>query len=246
MAPNPKLFFFHNPKAGGVSIRSLMRSISDLLRAPVFENNMVDHRRNAADYSAFKGYDVYEGHYGREIYDQVADNHLTLTNFRDPITRIVSLYNFFRFSVQLSDEELASEVYFAVNFAKTQSFEAFVRSEDEKINVYIQDHHARQLSHSGWGLSQPADLLKACETLRTMTWFHILEESELSLRWGEQVFGLPVPELPHENRSISTTEPLIRESDMSPSTRHIILDKNKNDLRLFEHAVSELHKRVRL
>ena len=100
-----KIFFFHNPKAGGASLRRVFEShFLPEKRCPIIENNKVEHEELGGDYTRFRGYDLYAGHYGRDIFVTVNDGHSCVTNFRHPIARLLSLYNFFRFSVELTDE----------------------------------------------------------------------------------------------------------------------------------------------
>jgi hypothetical protein len=93
-----KIFFFHNLKAGGTSLRFIIESrFQAEKRCPLIELNKVDHDDLCGDYARFRGYDLYAGHYGQDIFAAVNDDHSCITNFRHPATRLISLYNFFRF-----------------------------------------------------------------------------------------------------------------------------------------------------
>src|ERR1700730_11586263 len=101
-----KIFFFHNPKAGGTSlIRLLASRFPPEKHCPLIENTKVEHDGLSGDYGRFRGYDLYAGHYGRDIFSAVNDGHAWTTNFRHPVTRLISLYNFFRFIVNLPEEK---------------------------------------------------------------------------------------------------------------------------------------------
>jgi hypothetical protein len=91
MAPT-RIFFLHNPKAGGSSLRSVLSGLSpDGSNAPMFSNAPNEDRARQADVGQYRGFDVYAGHYGYDVYEQLADGHLLFTNFRDPVQRIHSM-----------------------------------------------------------------------------------------------------------------------------------------------------------
>jgi hypothetical protein len=140
-----KIFFFHNLKAGGTSLRFIIESrFQAEKRCPLIELNKVDHDDLCGDYARFRGYDLYAGHYGQDIFAAVNDDHSGITNFRHPATRLISLYNFFRFKVNLSDEELRTERYYSVLLAKSVSFERFVSADDPRVDVYVRNSDFRQ------------------------------------------------------------------------------------------------------
>jgi hypothetical protein len=142
-----KIFFFHNPKAGGTSlIRTLESRFPPEKRCPIIENTKVEHDGLAGDYTRFRGYDLYAGHYGYDIFAAVSEGHACLTNFRHPITRLILLYNFFSCVVDLPDQELRKERFYAVRFAKAASFGRFVSSADSRVEVYVRNWHFRQLA----------------------------------------------------------------------------------------------------
>ena len=96
------LFFFHNPKAGGSSIRRVLGSLfPPAAHCPLIENTERDHERRAGNYRGFRGHRYYAGHYGHDIFRVVEDRHDPVSNFRDPAARLLSLYNFYRIRVPL-------------------------------------------------------------------------------------------------------------------------------------------------
>ena len=164
-AMSQKIFFFHNPRAGGTSlIRILESRFPPEKRSPLIENTQVEHDGLSGDFARFRGYDLYAGHYGYDIFAAVNEGHACLTNFRHPATRLISLYNFFRCMVDLPDEELRKERFYAVRFAKSASFEGFVSCADSRVEVYVRNWHFRQLANSCWSLetNEPCD--KVCRS----------------------------------------------------------------------------------
>jgi hypothetical protein len=63
MAHHNKIFFFHNPKAGGTTFRSILDNrFAAEKRCPLIENNKVEHDALFGDYERFHGYDRYAGY----------------------------------------------------------------------------------------------------------------------------------------------------------------------------------------
>lgn len=57
---HPKLFFFHLPKAAGISISQAIRQASDPRgHAPSIAHKVNHHDALAGDYNRFKGYNIY-------------------------------------------------------------------------------------------------------------------------------------------------------------------------------------------
>src|SRR3546814_4830561 len=79
----PRIFFLHNPKAGGSSLRSVFAALNNTGSiAPVFGNAPADYQSNREFVNNYRGYDLYAGHYGYDVYRAIGDGHLLVTNFR--------------------------------------------------------------------------------------------------------------------------------------------------------------------
>ena len=145
------LFFFHNPKAGGSSIRRVLGSLfPSASHCPPIENTERDHERRAGSYREFRGYRHYAGHYGHDIFQTVADRHDPISNFRDPAARLLSLYNFYRIQIPLPEDPVQRDDLYPVAFAKQVDFHRFVASDDPRIEIHTRNHHVRQLTSSVW------------------------------------------------------------------------------------------------
>ncbi len=95
-----KVFFFHNLKAAGTSVGQFLEQCSNVHYAsPVIENSQRDHERLGGQYGRFRGFQFFAGHYGYDIFSAVNDGHCAITNLRDPATRLLSLYNYYRLQV---------------------------------------------------------------------------------------------------------------------------------------------------
>jgi hypothetical protein len=234
-----KIFFFHNPKAGGTSlIRTLESRFPPEKRCPIIENTEVEHNDLSGDYAHFRGYDLYAGHYGYDIFAAVSEGHACLTNFRHPVTRLISLYNFFRCVVDLPDEELRKERFYAVRFAKSVSFEKFISSEDPRIDVYLRNWHFRQLANSCWSLGMTKGLDDVCRFIEAMPCYYVCEYSEISILWMRRALNWNLDQLPQEN--VTGEKAAISFSRLDEQTHQVICQKNKLDFAIYRYAVDRL------
>ena len=146
------IFFIHNPKAGGTSLRNLLISNYEPgAVSPTFFNAPMDYRLNKDKLSQFRGYQFYAGHYGFQTYLALREGHELITNFRSPISRIVSLYNYWRNEVPPSTLEVVHKDDAQCVFeAKEKSFSEFIRSPNKNLELYIENAHFRQLYRSNW------------------------------------------------------------------------------------------------
>jgi hypothetical protein len=217
-----KLFFLHNPKAGGSSLRALLTNlVGNAKIAPIMDDGPNLYRQSADPAEAPKGFDVYFGHCGYETYSNVRDGHSLVTNFRDPIQRIISMYRYWKFNVSLSavgglhiaDAEV-------VRLAQVLTFHDFIRSDNPDVKLYIGDFHFRQLYQSGWVKCQTSRWAKwiVRRRIQMMPWFYIAETPQASASLLRNLFpNEPDLRIPNENQSRGTVEP-VSEAD----AKHLI------------------------
>jgi len=236
-----KIFFFHCPKAGGTSIQAaLTRATPQASASPPIENDMVGHTAHS-NWEGFRGYDIYCGHYGKDIFDAVSDGHLAITNFRHPVSRIASLYNYFRYDAVLP-EQSAEDGFHAVRFAKDNDFRSFVTCCDPRVAVYTRNQHVRQLSRSPWE-NTPGSLRRARDLVTTMPWYYVCEYPDLSQIWLRDALGLgPIG---YENKTTKGDE-AIDPAELETDLVEKICLYNVDDLALYCFAVGRLLSRQSL
>jgi hypothetical protein len=236
-----KLFFLHNPKAAGTSIlRVLEAGLGERTSSPLIANTIRTHAALEGDYSAFKGYDVYTGHYGRDVFEAVQDGHAYITNFRHPVSRVISLYNYFRLAVPLKDTMSSDyEIDFAcVMAAKNHDFKTFICLDHPYIRTYTSNFHFRQLTSSPWDVALPlATLESAYAFIDGMLGFYVCEYDELSNRLLRDRLG--IASILREN--------IMRDRPDSMQMEHLdkddfrrILDMNELDFAIYRYAVGRL------
>ncbi len=244
--PGRGLFFFHNPKAGGSSINRVLGSLfPPAAHSPLIENTERDHQRRAGNYSGFRGYRYYAGHYGNDIFQAVADRHDPVSNFRDPAARLLSLYNFYRIQVALPEDAGPLDDLYPVAFAKQVDFHRFVSSGDPRIEIHTRNHHVRQLTSSAWDPGSRGDLAEATAMLERMPWFFVCEHAQRSERWGMAVFGDRFPAIPRERVTGASGGGFVAVDTIAPETLRVIRDKNTLDTALHARAVRRLLRQMR-
>lgn len=222
-----QIFFLHNPKAGGTSLRTAFKElIGDGTVAPVFSNAPNAHR-SELDLVRYRGFDLYAGHYGYDAYLKLKAEHLLFTNFRDPITRVFSIYRYWRNNITLDQltEAHPSDVRI-VELAHSLPFSKFVRADNEDLKLYISNFHFRQLHGSGWEQSR---LTRRAEwqvkrRVAKMPWFYIAETPEASTSLLHRLMpDLGNIRIPRENESYAGAEQ-IDISDVEYLTRLNVFD----------------------
>jgi hypothetical protein len=209
-------------------------------RCPIIENDKVGHERWRGEYAHFRGYDYYAGHYGRDIFEAVNDGHRCVTNFRDPIERLISLYNFFKFNVKLSEEELGTERFLAVAFAKSASFEEFVSSKDPNVDLYVRNAHFRQLANSCWVLDATKEFDGVCRFVDEMRWYYVCEYPAMSFACFRRAFDWDLPQIPRENVTRAESDKPANPATVDDRIQKLILAKNDLDFALYRYAVRRL------
>jgi hypothetical protein len=236
-----KIFFFHNPKAGGTSLISLLASrFPPEKHCPLIENTKVEHDGLSGDYARFRGYDLYAGHYGRDIFAAVNDGHAWITNFRHPATRLISLYNFFRYTVNLPEEELRTDRFYAVRFAKSENFGKFVSSDDPRVEVYVRNWHFRQLADSCWSLEITNRFDEVHRFIDAMPCYFVCEYPEASVCWMRRALNWDLGGPPQENVTGGHGGLALSLSRLDDLTYSIICKNNDLDFAIYQYAVARL------
>ena len=206
---------------------------------PADPQDPFQYRAAAAGYRAMRGFDVYMGHYGHDVYRAVDAGHAIITNFRHPATRLTSLYNYFRFTVRPTPEELETRDYTAVRLAKSASFEDFVLCDDPMVAMYTCDHHFRQLANTPWSLTSTRSEHAVVDMVMAMPWFYVCEFPEASYLWARRTLGWTLDRVKREN---VTEEGEAAASILALSDRLYdkVMARNVRDLALHRMAVDRL------
>jgi hypothetical protein len=235
------LFFFHNPKAGGSSLRVILTSMYGQDRScPVDPEDPHLRKATADGFKAMRGFDLYMGHYGYDMYRAIDSGHAAITNFRHPAARLASLYNYFRFAVHPTPEELASSTFTAVRTAKSSSFEDFALSDDPRVAMYTCDHHFRQLANSPWSMATARSERDVSELIAAMPWFYVCEFPDASYLWARSALGWRLDKVRRDNITGAEGGESATILGMSDLLYARIMARNARDLAIYRLAVDRL------
>lgn len=236
------IFFFHCPKTGGTALTSILRKMySDQEICPIIENNKPQHEIMSGNYRHYLNYKFYHGHYGKDIFCAVNHEHMAITSFRHPVSRIISLYNYFN-SITIPEGE-DEKVYYAVKTAQSVPFEEFIALRSEEISVYTENQQYRMLTNSPWSMEYKGSVSEAYSLIDNMPWYYICEYYELSVLFAKQHFIQTLSEIPRLNMTPSgKREKRIHEID--ESTLRIIHDRNTEDMEIYRYSVVRLFDKI--
>lgn len=238
-----RVFFLHNPKAGGSSLRLAFGSLysSDVI-APIFNNAPNEHRASKITVENHGGFQLYFGHYGYDVFDTLANGHHLLTNFRDPIERIISLYRYWRNNVSVEDLAGTHPNDAAiVLLSQQEDFGTFIRSSNQDLLLYISNFHFRQLYWSPWEKLRPKPWHVAIvkQRISKMRWFYVSERPRISEFLLHKTFpDLSSVEVPMENVSKGST------INVTSSDIEHLIRLNRIDYALYRHALKEQDARL--
>jgi len=239
----PPIFFLHGPKAGGTAINTrFARAFAPEDVSPTIERIPSD--RNPDAWHAFARYKYISGHCGHEVYRSVGARHLLVTNFRLPVSRIVSLYDYWRNNFGEDDDGHNYPLLNAPRLVRKLTFAEFIRSDDPAAKLYVRNAHSRQLLDSAWLYRDLNffDLLRLKWRVRHLHWFYVCEKPKQSEVWFKHQFPqFPATPLGVENPTDYASKPktVPTQDDLAVIRQH-----NACDLAIHKYASELLERRV--
>lgn len=243
-----RVFFLHLPKAGGTAVASRFKSAIGSANSASTDTSLPVNRKLWKEWSK---YDFISGHCGFDLVKSVGPRYLLVTNFRHPVDRIVSLYDFWRNNVGPEDsidddmrQANPPPTTLAPFLARHLSFSEFVRRQDTAISIYIRNWHARQLLRTPWEYRKLHfwHMWLVRHRFSKLYWFYVCEEPERSETWFKQKF----PSLQYAPLSLENPTDYSKKTRTIPSPEDIevIMRDNWADVELYERALKILRKQV--
>lgn len=233
----------HVPKTGGISLAAFLRGMfkpEEICPAPGGDGRWRHSPREVSHYRFFPG------HFSIDFIDALDPAGFKITILREPMHRVVSVYDFWRsidscWSAQLSDRDQD-----APSFAKSVDFSAFLRSDLYWVIEGISNSMSRQLLGENYdriAKDERRAAKAAFDRLQTFDWFTTTDALTEDFASLASLFGVPAPDpgqrilnetyapAPNENRtSVARTIPTaadLRQIDRS----------NRIDTALYRMAV---------
>ena len=147
--------------------------------------------------------------------------------------------------MKLSEEELRTERFRAIAFAKSVSFEKFVPSSYPNLDVYVRNAHFRQLANSCWDLETTKEIDEVYRLVHEMPWYYVCEYPEMSIAWLRRAFDWKLGHLPRENVTRIQGDQAADLATLDDRTRKVMLAKNDLDFALYCYAVGRFLSRVK-
>ncbi len=243
-----KVFFLTVPKCAGTSVAAYLTSLfSDEEICPAPWAGIWNHRPAAVDH-----YRLFQGHFDHDFIDEFQGPKIKLTILREPCSRLVSLYDFWRsYSWEYILKELPPPPTNGPAVAKSSNFTDFLRTTNSFARSHIYNSAARQILGAGFeelAHNEDAVIEKCLCRIETFDWVGITEDFNRSMHALSILLG--APEMPVEIRSNRTyyadapgTE-RITKTEPSPEQVALMQELTRSDIAIYGHARKMLEKRV--
>jgi hypothetical protein len=135
--------YLHIPKCAGTSVNHhLKRHLGSVRSGRAVTINSIDVLRGrSTPLAAARAARYVAGHCGWDHIAELGDTHFRFTFVRNPAERVLSFYGFCR-----SLPETRNTAHFPVRAACALTFEAFCRSEDPAVRMFVDNAQARALA----------------------------------------------------------------------------------------------------
>ena len=228
----PSIVFLHNPKAGGTSLASSFAVAMGMDPTPIPLDNS-PHDLDIERWKQVAHLPFVRGHMGWNAKRAMLSRHLAITNFRNPVSRTVSLYVYLRAYVHPKGLPPLAEPN-GPTFARSLSFADFIRSSDPFLNLYLDNFHTRQLLSDPWRPKRltPLDLWIVHRRIAAMPWFYVCEDPERSIAWLRTAFPAVWERFAMERLNKSPA----RDFEITDVDREVIMQRNRHDAKLHLYA----------
>jgi hypothetical protein len=243
-----KIFFLTVPKCAGTSVATYLTSMfraEEICPAPWA--GIWNHLPEKVDH-----YRLFQGHFDHDFIDGFRKPKIKLTILREPCSRLVSLYDFWRsYSWDFIRSELPPPPVNGPAVAKSSNFTDFLQTTNSFARGHIYNSAARQILGAEFDVlahNQDAVIDKCVCRLEAFDWVGITEEFKKSMHTLAILLG--APELAIAVRSNRTyyadapgTERVTR-TEPSPEQIALMQELTRCDRAIYNHARQMLEKRV--
>jgi len=245
------IFLMHVPKCAGTSVyRYLRPSFDESEVCPPPSHGVWDWLPRDVP-----GYKLYCGHFSADFLKQMRPGGTRLIVMRHPLSRVVSLYDFWRsYRWEYIRSHLPPPPKNGPAIAKAGDLGSFLGTDSEFAIEQIYNPVARQLVGSRYQELWPdedAIIAASIAELQALDWIGVAESFETSFRLLNRVFDLPIPAviprelLTYDVRPDDPTREVVAKSQPTDEESQRIIRGNRVDMDIYRKGRKILEDRAR-
>lgn len=236
-----QLCYIHIPKTAGSTLTAIADAQFDVRQIapgpyqlpaldPAAQGRTPDELRQL-----LTRYRFIRGHFSHNLIRQFLTRPVYITVLRDPVDRVISLYEFFRRAAQRGTAE-TPKYEVLMRAAAEHDLLGFVQYPDPIVQQRTSNFQTRQLAT--WegdeaALSAGDTLQSACASVDCFAWVGVMEQFQASVQWLNYRFGW-YPAADYQNLRVVTRRS--RREGLSSAVIEAIAQHNALDQALYDHA----------
>jgi hypothetical protein len=248
LQPNEQLCFIHLPKTAGSTFTAILDAnfhVQEICPEPHHLSELYPEAQTAKKSEELAQFltrfQLIRGHFSYHEISPLLTQPLYLTMLRDPIDRVISVYEFFKRSRERGQAETAD--YQTLMDATANGLLAFVQDPDPVVRYRTSNFQTRQLTSYNAVSSDLSDrtfIESAKQNLNRFAFVGLTEQFQQSVLLLAYVFGW-YPVVEYQNLRVVTQKP--RRHGIEPEVIEAIAAQNQLDIELYEHAKKQLNDR---
>ncbi|MBE9177273.1 sulfotransferase family 2 domain-containing protein [Oculatella sp. LEGE 06141] len=240
LTPADQLCFIHLPKTAGSTFTAILDAQFHVQSICPEPHHVADLYPEAiatppAELREFlTRFNLVRGHFGYSEIDPVLTQPLYLTMLRDPVDRVISVYEFFKRARERGQAETAD--YQTLMDATADGLLAFVQHPNPVVRLRTSNFQTRQLSEYApeWTDCSDAERLASAQhTLNQFVFAGLTERFHESVLLLSYIFGW-YPVVEYQNLRVVSKQP--RRDGVPATVIDAIATQNQLDLELYQQA----------
>ncbi|RMF69669.1 MAG: hypothetical protein D6742_02145, partial [Cyanobacteria bacterium J069] len=242
LTPADQLCYIHIPKTAGSTLTAIADAQFDVRQIAPAPRHLpaVTPAAQGCNPDQLKAlltqYRFIRGHFSHNDIRQLLTRPVYLTVLRDPVDRVISVYEFFRRAAQRGQPPETPEYAMLMKAAAEQDLLGFVLDPNPVVQLRTSSFQTRQLAtwDGDWSAVSAGDRLRsACASVDQFAWVGLTEQFQASAQLLSYRFGW-YPAAVYQNLRVVTHKP--RRDGVAPDVIEAIAQHNALDVALYQHA----------
>lgn len=246
LSNNESLTFMHIPKTGGTTLHNIL--VQHFNKREICPERFNDLRKY--DKNKLSIYKFFSGHYDRANVEYIPQKNKVITVLREPKSRIISLYYFWRAHKK---EVIEKADLGGPRIAKKLSLLNFLKCRQGTIPLHLNNAQVRSMlgeayigSKDEYLVPKEETLEKAINYLDSLFAFGILENYDESIRYLCELINIECPEViprarDHKDLSQQHNLETIEREEITPEIDAELERLTELDIQLYEYAKNKLN-----